>query len=444
MRPASAVRAVGIYGGGVFFAVNSVAQPFFTLYAESLGASTAVIGFLVTLRALLPMIIAMPVGQMIDTLGPLRLTKLGCLLMIVSLALTASSTLLPLLAVSQLLLGASTIMVASSLQVLAADGESDKALRNRNINRYSTWSSAGSMAGPLLGGLVVSFYGASLSGYRAAFIASLAVCIVSFAAVWRVAAVSPGEPMVKGETRRLFRPRAIMDSYMSGIHLTKYRGIRFGLAGTFLIMFIQSLYGSFIPLYLNGAGYSTLIISVIVSLTGMAGLLSRLFLALLMKRMTMERILISAGCLAAICLILIPLGSLHVAGMIALTILLGSSVGINLPVSIMIMVDETKDAERGKVMGLRLLTNRLSQMSSPALFGVLGQTMGLTAAFCAGGTLLLATMLGFAVYSSARLNRPAQGEEPAVAPAVAPAAATAAEQTPPVGEAKPARLTYRS
>jgi MFS family permease len=212
-------------------------------------------------------------------------------------------------------------------------------------------------------------------------------------------------------TGRLFLPREILNSYMSGIHLTKYRGIQFGLVGTFLIMFIQTLYSSFIPLYLHAEGYSALIISIIISLTGMAGLLSRLVLALLMKRTTLERILLSAGCLAAFCLILIPVASLHLIGIIALTFILGSSVGINLPVSIMIMVDETKDSERGKVMGLRLLMNRLSQMTSPALFGILGQTLGLTTAFYTGGTLLLATMLGFAVFSSTKMVAVPQGAD---------------------------------
>ncbi|MDF2961722.1 MAG: transporter [Paenibacillus sp.] len=400
MNTDKAVRAVGIYGGGVFFGVMTVAQPFFTLYAEALGASTALIGLIVTLRSLLPMFIAMPIGQMIDTLGPLRMTKIGCLLLMVSLALMSWSTTLLVLAVSQVILGASMIIMASSLQVLASEGEQDKVARNKNINRFSMWASVGNMVGPLLGGVVVSFYGSTLWSYRSAFIASFIVC--TFCLILISLIRSPDGPGKLTKTKELFQPKEMLNSYISGIHLTRHRGVQFGLVGTFLIMFIQALYGSFIPLYLNEHGYSAFIISAVISLMGLSGLVSRFLLGQFMKRATLENILITAGCLASSCLIFIPMASLHIIGIAVITFLLGSSVGMNLPVSIMIMVEETKDSERGKVMGLRLLTNRLSQMTAPAMFGLLGQSFGLTAAFYTGGGMLLATMVGFAVYSSNR------------------------------------------
>ncbi|ULL16977.1 MFS transporter [Paenibacillus sp. H1-7] len=400
MNMEKAVRAVGIYGGGVFFGVMSVAQPFFTLYAEALGASTALIGFIVTLRALVPMFIAMPIGQMIDTLGPMKMTKIGCLLLIVSLAMTSFSTTLPILAISQVLLGTSMIIMASSLQVLASDGEQDKELRNKNINRFSMWNSAGSMAGPLLGGLVVTQMGSSVWSYRSAFLASLIVCTLCYVLIMLIR--TPGNSVMRGKTKELFQPKEMLNSYVSGIHLTRHRGVQFGLVGTFLIMFIQALYASFIPLYLNNHGYSAFIISTVISLMGLSGFVSRFLLGRLMKFAALETILIFAGCIASACLIFIPVASLHLIGIAALTFLLGSSIGMNLPVTIMIMVEETKETERGKVLGLRLLTNRLSQMTAPAMFGLLGQAFGLTAAFYTGGGILLATMLGFAVYSSHR------------------------------------------
>ncbi|MCR8630989.1 MULTISPECIES: MFS transporter [Paenibacillus] len=417
MNSEKAVRAIGIYGGGVFFGVMTVAQPFFTLYADALGASTALIGLIVTLRSLLPMFIAMPIGQMIDTLGPFRMTKIGCLLLMASLAIMSWSSTLLVLAVSQVLLGASMIIMASSLQVLATDGEQDKAKRNKNINRFSMWSSVGNMAGPLLGGLVVSYYGSSIWSYRSAFIASFIVCSVCFILVSLIK--SQDGPGKLTKTKELFKPKEMLNSYISGIHLTRHRGVQFGLVGTFLIMFIQALYGSFIPLYLNEHGYSAFIISSVISLMGLSGLVSRFLLGQFMKRVTLETILLTAGCVASICLIFIPVASLHIIGIGIITFLLGSSIGMNLPVTIMIMVEETKESERGKVMGLRLLTNRLSQMTAPAMFGLLGQSFGLTAAFYTGGGMLLATMLGFAVYSSNR-QAPVKSEA---------SASTAAEQS---------------
>ncbi|HZG76455.1 MAG TPA: MFS transporter, partial [Paenibacillus sp.] len=275
-------RNIGIYGGGVFFALNTIAQPYFTLIAEGLGASTATIGLMVTLRALLPLFIAMPIGQLIDSIGALRMTMAGVALLTVSLAMMSLGSDLATLAVSQLILGAAIMVVASSLQVLAADGEKDKAKRNRNINRYSMWTSVGGMAGPLLGGALVGAAGVGLAGYRAAFLASTLVSLASLLLVAVLArrsgaaseAGSDGEadadhPVTARETlretRRLFRPSGIAESYLSGLHLMRHRGVQFGLIATFLIMFIQSMFMSFIPLYLHSLGYGSWTISAVVS-----------------------------------------------------------------------------------------------------------------------------------------------------------------------------------
>ena len=88
------------------------------------------------------------------------------------------------------------------------------------------------------------------------------------------------------------------------------------------------------------------------------------------------------------------------AGMLILAIVLGGAVGINLPVSIMIVVNDTKDSDRGKLMGLRLIVNRFSQIISPTIFGVLGQTMGLSMAFYTGGGFLVVSMLVFSLFTS--------------------------------------------
>jgi hypothetical protein len=62
-------------------------------------------------------------------------------------------------------------------------------------------------------------------------------------------------------------------------------------------------------------------------------------------------------------------------------------------------------------MGLRLLSNRFSQILSPMMFGILGQTLGLTAAFYSGGSLLVFTLLGFTVYARRNLNLATWGKD---------------------------------
>lgn len=409
---------IGIAGGAFFFTITAIAQPFFSLYAQALGASTAVIGLLVTGRALLPMFIAMPVGQLIDVVGAMTMARIGFFLLVGSVALTAASQQLVLLAFAQMLLGASIIISASSLQVLVSHG--DQGARNRNINRYSMAMSAGGMSGPLIGGALVSGSGGGLPGYRFAFVvtsvASLVAALLLQFVVGRKLTHAPAATPPAGggrlETiREAIRPGEMFRSYSTGFRLTKNRGVQFGLAGTFLIMFIQVISMSFVPVLLHGVGYTAWAISAMVSLNGLAGIVSRVFLKRFTKLLGLERLLIAAGCVAATALIFMPLTVVHIVLFAIVVILMGSAVGVNLPVSIMIMVNDTAENERGKVMGLRLLSNRLSQMASPALFGVLGGTVGLASAFYVGGAFLLLCVLCFGILTNVRAGKQALGAE---------------------------------
>ena len=276
-------RKFGIYGGGLFFTITGMAQPFFTLYAEEIGASTAAIGFMVTMRSLLPIFIAMPIGQLIDSVGPIRMLKYGSIFLILSLFSNMIATNFWLLSLSQVFMGVCIIIMASSFQVLVSDGPKNE--RNENIKKYSMWMSGGGMLGPLIGGAITSLFLNQLLGYKYTFGIACAASILFFITLL---VISKGYEF-KGDAdhvkpRDLFKMKGIADSYMSGIHLTKTRSVQFGLIATFLIMYIQSMYMSFMPLFLKQLGYSTLIVSIIISVNGLSGMLSRYGLSWLMKR----------------------------------------------------------------------------------------------------------------------------------------------------------------
>jgi MFS family permease len=404
-------RKFGIYGGGFFYTITGMAQPFFTLYAQEVGASKASIGFLVTMRALLPIFIAMPIGQLIDSVGPIRMLKYGSVSLIVSLFTNMIATSLWMMAISQVFMGICVLIMSSCFQVLVSEGR--KKERNGSINKYSMWMSAGGMLGPLIGGGLTSLFANKLFGYKFTFGAA---CVTSILFFILLLIISKGYQHVEAEKsvkpKDLLKTKGILDSYISGWHLMKIRSVQFGLIATFLIMYIQSLYMSFMPIYLDELGYSTFLISVIISIRGLASMLSRYGLGWFMRRASMERILIIAGIIASIGVVLTPLAGLHMAWIIILVMIIGGAIGINQPVSIMIMVDDDQGPNRGKLMGMRLIMNRISQILSPAIFGVLGQTLGLSIAFYVGGGFLVAAMLGFSLFTSLKWQSKTLGIEP--------------------------------
>ncbi|MDF2797594.1 MAG: transporter [Devosia sp.] len=402
----------GIFGGGVFFAINGLAQPFFSLYATELGASTLAVGLMVTLKALLPIVIAMPTGQLIDSIGPMKMLRYGSYFLLASLACTVLATDFVVLAFSQVLIGAAIIIMASSFQVLVAQGERES--RNDAIKSYSMWMSAGGMLGPIAGGLVASAFSVPTDGYRAAFVASLICCLLFMGVLFWMSRNYP-HPTHEVRVREVFSPAGIVTSYKRGIGLAGARPVQFGLTATFLVMYIQAMYMSFLPLYMAQNSYATLIISTAISAHALAAMLSRFALNWVMRRYSLEWILLCAGTIAAVGVVLTPLAVISPVTMILLVCIIGGAVGINLPVSIMIMVDAVGEAERGKLMGLRLLANRFSQVLSPAMFGILGQLFGLTVAFYSGGFMLVATLVGFSAYTrrGGPLKAPENAGEPA-------------------------------
>lgn len=400
--PTNTFRRFGIAGGGLFFTITGMANPFFTLYASELGASTLDIGLIVTLRALLPIVIAMPSGQLIDSIGPMKMLQWGSLMLLISVINTVFATTVPMLAISQLFMGGCIIIMSSALQVLVSTG--DRQTRNKAITTYSMWMSGGGMLGPLIGGLISSRFAVPLEGYRFTFVAAaVSTALFMLILAW-LSRRYPHPVPDKGEVGGILSPKGFTASYKRGMELTSDRSVQFGLIGTFIIMYIQALYMGFLPLYLDQFGYAPLQIALLLSWQGLAGMVSRVVVDGLIRRFTLEHILTAAGLVASFCVVLTPLAAPNIVLMYVLIFVLGAATGINLPVSLMIMVDAVGENQRGKLMGLRLLANRFSQTVSPAVFGILGHFIGLTAAFFAGGAVLIVTMFGFSAYAAHRVR----------------------------------------
>ena len=391
------LQQFGVIGGGIYFTILSITQPYFSLYAAELGASTALIGLMVTIRALLPFIIALPVGGWIDRFGATLILKMGCVILLSSLLLMIWSPNMTVLTLSQLFIGASTVLVASSLQVIVTQG--DQKVRDQNINRYSVWSSAGTMVGPLIGGGLLTLMGSTVLGYKTVFFLSFMMAAAYFIVFrWKTKNMVTESKLDRTFLKEAFAPKQMAGSYLGGLHLTRNVGVQFGLTGTFLIHFIQNAWMSFFPLFMSSLGYTEFVIALLISWRGMSAMIARIFLGSIMKVFSKETILTLVGVMAGLGVFVMPFSASYLPLLIFLTFIIGFMMGINMPISTMIMVDASASNDRGKVMSLRLLTNRFSQLASPVLFGAVGQWAGLGFAFSAGGAFLITTTLGYGGY----------------------------------------------
>lgn len=380
----------GIAGGLLLFLVMGYLNPFFTLYVSALGGSSADIGVLVMIRGAAAIAISLPAGYLIDRKGVFQVLSIGLIVMIAALLLLVVVN--PnnwTLGLSQIFYGISTTILVTGFQVLVAGGDRDT--RNRSIKRYAMWVAAGTMMGPLLGTLIIGVSADTITGYRNAF---------AFSAVWSalglIALVLLNRSQRSFGTLSTASSESSWSQMLSGSRsLLDIKAVQAGLIITFIIMFIQGLYISFVPVYFQNSGYSTQWIGFSLAAYGFAGMTARVMIPWLTRRLGLMPLLLLAGAISSLCILAMPLSAASPLAGLALMLIMGAAVGLNLPISIMLMVDWVRGPDHGKLMGWRLLVNRTAQMLSPLMFGLVGQAFGLVTAFLVSGVLLLFAMTAF-------------------------------------------------
>ncbi|HKX16989.1 MAG TPA: MFS transporter, partial [bacterium] len=260
-----------------------VVGPFIPLYLATLGASVAVIGLVVGVAGIVPLLIAVPSGAIVDAYGP-SVVAVGSV--IAYAAAGATLTLLHSIwavTIAYTLLSAANIGFALSAQGIVA---SVSAPRDRlaNFGYYSLWSSGGAVIGPIVGGAV-----AGGLGYVAAFVLVGALMVPCF-----FFARSLGT--VRAPSRQIA-------SLSGGYHLVgpilRYRGIPAVLLISFLVVVGQQLQQSFFPIYLSRTGLSQSLIGVVFATVSLSSMLVRSLLAPGTRRLGMTGLVLAAVSLMA-------------------------------------------------------------------------------------------------------------------------------------------------
>jgi MFS family permease len=132
------------------------------------------------------------------------------------------------------------------------------------------------------------------------------------------------------------------------------------------------------------------------SIFGAAQMVVRPAIGLTTQRFGRERPLIAMMSLAAVAMMVTPflnrLGTLAIAATMT-----GFALGFTQPVTMSMMAGSVDAGSRGLALGLRMTVNRLAELISPILFGVLVSVSGLGSAF-----FLSALGLGFGIVITIR------------------------------------------
>ncbi|QRG70133.1 MFS transporter [Brevibacillus choshinensis] len=345
-------------------------RPIMTLYASHLGADTFQIGILAATFAFFPLLFAIHAGKIADYFGdrmPLFFSNMSCAL---GLTLPFLFPTLWSLFVSQAIVGISHVFINVCMQNVLGKAAT-KENRDHYFSVFSTVVALVSFIGPVLGG-----YMSEHVSYASVFMVAVAISVIPIGCSLLIPALVGQKKEKAGEdTGNTFA-------------LLKIPLLRKALATSALVLYSRDIFVAYFPLYASHLGISDSSIGWIIAIQGLAMVPVRLFLAKLADVAGRDKVLLFSIITAGISFILIPFVS-NAWMLLVLSAIMGVGLGCGQPLSMTTTYNASPKTRTGEVLGLRLASNRLSQLIAPLFFGVVGSWGGLVTVFYISGAFLL-------------------------------------------------------
>ncbi|MFC7344806.1 MFS transporter [Saccharopolyspora griseoalba] len=350
-----------------------VLRPTTSYRALELGVPATWLGVLSGCFAVVPLVLAVPAGQIVDRVGERRVVIAGSLLMC-----GAGSTLLLLghtaigLVAGNVVLGTAHLGAVVGQQALVANstrsGRTDAA-----FGYYTFAASAGQALGPVL---IVLFGGnRAIPSTTPIFQGSTAIAVLLLVVSFAVRAGGPGHV---AQTSQPVGVRALL----------RLPGLPRALLTSCVVLAAVDISLVYLPALGAERHIASGVIGSLLVLRAVASMISRLFLGRMTARVGRRRLLISSIFTAAVglaaCAAPVPTWLLAAAVAVA-----GFGLGVGQPLTMSWLAESAPPGTRGRAMSLRLTGNRAGQVLIPGAAGLAAAGLG------AGGVLLI-TALGLA------------------------------------------------
>lgn len=374
-----------------------LARPVTSYRVLALDGGALDIGWTTAAFAFLPVLVAVPLGRLVDRWRPGPFIGLAAVLTAgAGVMLSSSESILEIAAGNAVLgLGLLTLMVPA--QALIARRSPDH-LHDRDYGLFAAVVGVSQLVGPAVGGLVLSLTdGDVLRGTTVAFLGGAATAMVAPAACWRldgprVRAANPGEPVAA-------RP--------STVSLLRIPGVPGSLLASLTLIAVVDILTAYLPLIGEQRGIAPATIGLLLSLRAATSIASRLVLAFLVARWSRAGLIAVSAATSGAALALTTL-PLNVIGLAVLLGVLGLVAGVGAPLTMSHLVGLIPSRARGTALGLRFTGNRAGQTVLPLAAGAVAADAGVSSAF-----LLLAALLGGCAVLLRREDRAARHTGPA-------------------------------
>jgi MFS family permease len=284
------------------------------------------------------------------------------------------------LALWSALLGLGHLALILAAQSLIAQQSEDRQ-HDRDFGLMAAAVSLGQLFGPALGGLVLSVGAGpdgSLEGATTrAFVVAAGLAILALPACFGTGAAGAGRDPGAGAGRP-----------MRAADIVRAPGVPAGMFASVAILAAVDIITAYLPVIGERNGIGPAVVGALLSLRAAASILSRLLIPWMVRALGRVRLIAvsAAGSALAMAVLPVPDGA---AALAVILVVAGFFLGIGQPLTMSLIVQAVPEDARGTALAIRLFGNRVGQVATPAVAGLVAGAAGIAAAFWLLGGLLV-------------------------------------------------------
>ncbi|MBT2514661.1 MFS transporter [Arthrobacter sp. ISL-30] len=350
----------------------NLARPLISYKVLALGGDSVTVGLTSASYALVPVAAALWLGRVSDRRSSLRgIVAVGTLLLAAGPFVLSVSPSLLLVTVASALLGMGHLCFTIAGQSAIA-----RFVPLKNMDAAFGWFTAsfavGQMVGPLLAGLAMGSAQGVPAGERLSD-ANTALLIAGIISVLAVPfAFGTAVKQAPADTKGAASPSR-PDSVAA---LLRYPAVRTNMVASLALLATTDILVAFLPLLGEDKGVPPVIVGILLATRAAASIASRLLLPVLLARWTRPGLVIASLAGAGTALAMLP-WLFHLPWIAASLLAIGGFfLGLGQPITMTLVTQAVPPASRGAALALRLLGNRLGQVSLPAAAGLLAAPVG--------------------------------------------------------------------
>jgi len=363
-------------------AVTFLVRPAATYRALELDVPPFALGVLAASYAVFPLLLALPIGGLVDRLGERRLMAIGAAVVLgCSAFLLFWGSSVAALVAGTALLGAGQLACVVGQQAVVANN----AASSRLDSAFGYLTFAASL-GQALGPLAISVVG-GLSVHpntQAIFILSVGMSLVLFLTTFLISR------KVSGRTSKVKAKNAAKGG---AIALLGTPGVVRALATSATVLAVVDLTVVYLPALGAERGLTAATVGLMLTVRALFSMVSRIGLGSMSRKLGRMRLLVLSLAISTVALAVaaIPMPAWLLFVVMAF---LGLGLGIGHPLTMSWLSAQAPAGQRGRALALRLAGNRVGQVVLPSAIGVVAVGLGAAGVFLAsaaavGGTMLL-------------------------------------------------------